>query len=62
MTSWLGAWVFIFNTNRHLATYKIKPYLTVRTEEVRMANHDEAEDSGHSTKLETVSKNVKLSV
>ena len=33
-----------------------RPYLTVRTEKVRMVNQDEMEDSGHSTKLGTVNK------
>jgi len=32
------------------------PYVTVRTEEVRMVNQDVVEDSGHSTKLATVNK------
>jgi len=32
------------------------PYLTVRTEEVRMVNQDVAEDSGHFTKVATVNK------
>jgi hypothetical protein len=32
------------------------PYLTVRTEEVRVVKQDVVEDSGHSTKLATVNK------
>ena len=44
------------NSNNKPSTYLPIPYLTVRTEEVLMVNQDMVEDSGHSTKVATVSK------
>ena len=40
---------------RYISSW-VLPYLTVRTEEVRMVNQDVVEYSGHFTKVATVNK------